>query len=114
MLKNAENEIRRKVERIPLYPDEPRTIAELFKYAAEKHSRSNALNFKKDGKWQAISTAEMLSRIEKIAAGLRAIGLQPGDRAAILAANSPEWTLVDAGCQFAGVVDVPIYTTLVA
>ncbi|MBV9241400.1 MAG: long-chain fatty acid--CoA ligase, partial [Acidobacteria bacterium] len=32
--------------------------------------------------------------------------------AAILASNSPEWTIADAGCQLAGVVDVPIYTTL--
>ncbi|HMJ08700.1 MAG TPA: long-chain fatty acid--CoA ligase, partial [Pyrinomonadaceae bacterium] len=40
------------------------------------------------------------------------LGLRSGDRAAILAPNSPEWTLADAGCQFAGVIDVPIYTTL--
>ena len=39
-------------------------------------------------------------------------GLRKGDKAAILAANSPEWTLADAGCQFAGIIDVPIYTTL--
>lgn len=33
---------------------------------------------------------------------------------AILAPNAPHWTLSDAGCQFAGVIDVPIYTTLAA
>jgi long-chain acyl-CoA synthetase len=106
------SEIRRKVQRIPLLSDEPRTLAELFVQAAEKHDLAGALNYKKDGEWKAISSVEMISRAENIALGLYALGLRKGERAAILAANSPEWTLVDAGCQLAGVVDVPIYTTL--
>ena len=96
----------------PLLPDEPKTLAELFLHAAKKHERTNALNFKKDGEWRAISSSEMIERSEAIALGLHALGLRKGDKAAILAANSPDWTLVDAGCQFAGVIDVPIYTTL--
>ncbi len=96
----------------PLLPDEPRTIAELFTKAAEKHDRPDALNFKKDGRWHPISSREMAGRARSTALGLCALGLQKGDKAAILAANSPEWTLADAGCQFAGVIDVPIYTTL--
>ena len=56
--------------------------------------------------------SEIVERAENIALGLYSLGLRKGDRAAILAPNSPEWTLVDAGCQFAGVIDVPIYTTL--
>jgi long-chain acyl-CoA synthetase len=56
----------------------------------------------------------MVERAEHIALGLYSLGMRKGDRAAILAPNSPEWTLADAGCQFAGVIDVPIYTTLSA
>ncbi len=96
----------------PLLADEPHTLAELFLHAAKKHARPDALNFKKDGEWQAISSGEMIDRAKAIALGLHALGLRKGDKAAILAANSPDWTLVDAGCQFAGVIDVPIYTTL--
>lgn len=91
---------------------EPTTLAELFLLSAEKFDRSDALNYRLDGVWRPISSNEMVERAENIALGLYAIGLRKGDRAAILAANSPEWTLSDAGCQFAGVVDVPIYTTL--
>jgi long-chain acyl-CoA synthetase len=98
--------------RIPLFPDEPQTLAELFLQAAEKHPRKDALNYKKDGRWHSISSDEMLSRIENIALGLYSLGLRKGDRAALLSANSPEWTLTDAGCQFAGILDVPVYTTL--
>jgi long-chain acyl-CoA synthetase len=96
----------------PLLPKEPHTIAELFVKAAEKHSRPDALNYKSAGAWHRISSQQMIERAAAIAAGLYDLGLRKGDKAAILAANSPEWTLADAGCQFAGIVDVPIYTTL--
>ncbi|MGI8638725.1 MAG: AMP-dependent synthetase/ligase [Pyrinomonadaceae bacterium] len=112
MQSKTENRIKQIVKRVPLYSDEPKTLAELFLKAVEKHNRADALNYKKDGKWQAISSDEMLSRIENIALGLYSLGLRKGDRVAMIAANSPEWTLTDAGCQFAGIIDVPIYTTL--
>ena len=95
----------------PLHENEPRTLAELFLRSSAEFDLPNALNYKKDGSWHAISSSEMNQRAENIALGLFSLGLRKGDRAAILAANSPEWTLTDAGCQFAGIVDVPIYTT---
>jgi long-chain acyl-CoA synthetase len=97
---------------IPLWPDEPQTLPELFRKAVEKHPRADALSYKKEGRWHDISSAEMIRRIGNIALGLYSLGLRKGDKAAILAANSPEWTLADAGCQFAGIIDAPIYTTL--
>ncbi|HKP68849.1 MAG TPA: long-chain fatty acid--CoA ligase [Pyrinomonadaceae bacterium] len=96
----------------PLFPDEPLTLPELFVKAVSEHKLADALNSKLNDKWTAISSVEMLERIELIAFGLCKLGMRPGDKAALLAVNSPAWTLSDAGCQFAGVVDVPIYTTL--
>lgn len=93
---------------------EPATLAELFLMAAENFDRSDVLNYKSEGVWKPISSNEVIERSENIALGLYSIGLRKGDRAAILAANSPEWTLSDAGCQFGGIIDVPIYTTLAA
>ena len=98
----------------PLFDDEPSTLADVFRQAAARHNRIDALNFKAEGRWRSISSAAILERAGNIALGLYAVGLRPGDRAAILAPNSPMWTLADAGCQFASVVDVPIYTTLAA
>ncbi len=112
MQSKTENLAKPAFKRAPLYADEPRTLAELFVQAAAKHNRADALNFKKDGEWRHISSGEMIERAENIARGLYDLGLRKGDRAAILAGNSPEWTLTDAGCQFAGIVDVPVYTTL--
>ena len=112
MQSKTENQTKQTFKRVPLFADEPKTLAELFAQAARKHNRADALNYKKDGEWKPISSDEMIARAENIALGLYALGLRKGDRAAILAANSPEWTLTDAGCQFAGIVDAPIYTTL--
>ncbi len=98
--------------RVPLFEDEPRTLGELYAFAARKHDRPDALNYKKDGAWHRIPTVEMIERAGNIALGLHSLGLRKGDTAAILAANSPDWTITDAGCQMSGVIDVPIYTTL--
>jgi len=104
---------RTKVARMSATESElPLTIADLFLFSAGKFDRDDALSYKQDGEWKLISSQEIIDRSEKIALGLNSIGISKGDRVAILAANSPNWTLADAGCQFAGVIDVPIYTTL--
>ncbi len=92
--------------------DEPLTLPELFKRSETESALPDALNYRSGGEWHSISSSEMVERAEQVALGLYSLGLRKGDRAAILAPNSPEWTIADAGCQFAGVIDVPIYTTL--
>ncbi len=92
--------------------NEPRrTLVEMFDGTVRHHAKPDALNFKREGKWHAISAAEMLTRMERIALGLHSLGVQQGDRVALLSENRPEWTLTDGGCQFVGAIDVPIYTT---
>lgn len=101
-----------KPARVPLSTDEPKTLVEMFERAVRLHNKRDALNYKRDGAWRSISSDEMLERARCIALGLYKLGLKHGDRAAILSENCPEWTLTDAGCQFAGAIDVPIYPTL--
>ncbi|HUE82258.1 MAG TPA: long-chain fatty acid--CoA ligase [Pyrinomonadaceae bacterium] len=98
--------------RTPLTPDEPKTLIEVFERVLRMHKRLNALNYKRDGRWIPISTEEMITRVRRIAAGLYTLGVRHGDRVALLSESRPEWTLTDAGCQFVGAIDVPIYPTL--
>ncbi len=98
--------------RVPLNPDEPKTLVEVFEHAVRDHNRPDALNYKGAGGWVAISSDEMLKRGHHIAAGLHSLGIKPGDRVALLSESRTEWTLADAGCLFAGAIDVPIYPTL--
>lgn len=102
----------RKVERVPLFSDEPRTLGRLFVESAKKFRKADAFNYNSESGWVKITSEEAVRRAEAIALGLRALGVEKSDRAAIIANNSPEWTFVDAGCQIAGIIDVPIYTTL--
>ena len=98
--------------RIPLDLDEPTTLIEVFEYVTRVHRRPDTLNYKCDGRWIHISSDEMLSRIRHIAGGLYSLGVRRGDRVAIISESRAEWTLTDAGCMFAGAIDVPIYPTL--
>jgi len=99
-------------KRLPLKTNEPTTLVEVFEYVARVHPRPDTLNYKRDGRWNAISSDELLRRAGRIAAGLYALGVRRGDRVAILSESRAEWTLTDAGCLFAGAIDVPIYPTL--
>ncbi|HEY0386025.1 MAG TPA: long-chain fatty acid--CoA ligase [Pyrinomonadaceae bacterium] len=99
-------------ERTPLYAGEPTTLVEMFEHAARNHPKPDTLNYKAEGAWKAISSDELLARARSIALGLHALGIRRGDRVALLSDNCYQWTLCDAGCQFAGAIDVPIYSTL--
>ncbi|HKO99133.1 MAG TPA: long-chain fatty acid--CoA ligase [Pyrinomonadaceae bacterium] len=99
-------------ERVPLSPDEPTTLVEVFEYAVRAHNRADAVNYKQNGRWVSVSSDELLARIHCVAAGIHSLGISSGDRVAILSESRLEWTLSDAGCQFAGAIDVPIYPTL--
>jgi long-chain acyl-CoA synthetase len=54
---------------------------------------------------------ELGEAVREIAGGLAAIGIEPGDRVAILCSTRPEWTLADYGTLAAGATVVPIYAT---
>jgi long-chain acyl-CoA synthetase len=91
---------------------EPSTIVEVFERAMRVHARADLLNYKRGGAWRSISSEDFLSRVRRVALGLHALGLGRGERAGILSESSPEWVVVDVGCQFAGVINVPVYPTL--
>jgi long-chain acyl-CoA synthetase len=91
---------------------EPATVVEIFQRAMQLKARPDTLNYKREGAWHSIPSEELLRRVRHVALGLHALGLRRGDHAGILSESSPEWVVADIGCQFAGVVNVPIYPTL--
>ena len=67
---------------------------------------------KRAGDWFALSYAQLADRVQNLSLGLAELGVQPGDRVAILSENRPEWAIADYACLTARCTDVPIYPTL--
>ncbi|NJO75022.1 MAG: long-chain fatty acid--CoA ligase [Leptolyngbyaceae cyanobacterium RM1_406_9] len=51
--------------------------------------------------------AQVYEQILQFAGGLQMLGVQAGDRVAIIAENSPRWLIADLGTLFAGMINVP-------
>ena len=92
----------------------PGTLNKLFFDAIDTFQHPAAYQVKRDGTYRPIAHAEVLRRVRRISLGLRALGLAPGDRVAILSENRPEWAFADWACLTARLSDVPIYPTLPA
>ncbi|MEU6274416.1 AMP-binding protein [Streptomyces populi] len=61
--------------------------------------------------WRDVSAAEFAGQVLAVAKGLIAEGFVPGDRIAIMARTTYEWTLLDFAAWAAGLVTVPVYPT---
>src|SRR3954470_13944058 len=87
------------------------TIADVVSLAAERYGAQPAARFKRDGAWRDVSYAQLGEIVSEIARGLVDLGVQPGDRVALLCTTRVEWTYADFGITAAGAVVVPIYPT---
>jgi long-chain acyl-CoA synthetase len=87
------------------------TLADLIGLAAARHGDATAIRHKRDGAWHDVSYAELGETVSEIGRGLIDLGIEPGDRVAILCATRPDWTYADFGIAATGAVVVPIYPT---
>ncbi|MEZ0293810.1 MAG: long-chain fatty acid--CoA ligase [Solirubrobacteraceae bacterium] len=87
------------------------TLADLVGLAAARHGDATAIRHKRDGAWHDVSYAELGETVSEIGRGLIDLGIEPGDRVAILCSTRPDWTYADFGIAATGAVVVPIYPT---
>ncbi len=90
----------------------PRTLPELFLQAIERHDRPDLMRYKAGGDWAKIPAREFREEVELAAHGLIDLGIQAGDRVALLSENRPGWALADLATLSVGAWVVPIYTSL--
>ncbi|MBQ1094992.1 long-chain fatty acid--CoA ligase [Streptomyces sp. b94] len=64
-----------------------------------------------DGDWSDVTAAGFAGQVLAVAKGMISEGLAPGDRIAIMARTTYEWTLLDFAAWAAGLVTVPVYPT---
>jgi long-chain acyl-CoA synthetase len=89
----------------------PQTIPHFCIESFRLNNKPDALAFKLGEAWQKISGADAIERVRRIGLGLRSLGVQAGDRIAIISENRPEWSLTDLAILSLRAVNVPIYTT---
>jgi long-chain acyl-CoA synthetase len=88
-----------------------KTMADMLGLAAEKHAGKTALRRKVGDEWQDISYEELGETVREIALGLVDLGIERGDKVAILSHTRPEWTFANFGATAAGATCVSIYQT---
>ena len=90
--------------------DWPNLPAMFFHWAARKANKP-FLWVRKDKDWVALTWGETAQHVRHLARGLNALGIQAGDRVALIAENRPEWAIADLAIMAAGAITVPAYTT---
>ena len=86
-----------------------RTLADLFLKRTAASADRTAWLIKTGGQWQPTPWRQFELLASQVAAGLVELGLEPGDRVAILGPTRPEWAVQDMGAQLAGCVSLGIY-----
>jgi len=89
-------------------------LADMFFKKKTECPNHIAYQYKKDGVWHSVTYAEAVTRAEQLAAGLLSLGLDAGDRVALIAHNRLEWALIDYATLSIGAVLVPIYPSLLS
>lgn len=89
----------------------PQTIPHFCIESFRRNNKPDALAYKLGDSWHKLSGVDAIARIKRIALGLSSLGVQAGDRIAIISENRPEWSLADLAILSVRAVTVPIYTT---
>ena len=81
-------------------------------YQLDKYPQEIAFSDKRNGKWVSISTKEYIDNINAVSRGLLSLGINEGDKIALISNNRSEWNVCDIAIQQIGAIGVPVYPTI--
>jgi len=84
----------------------------LENYTERFAQQDAALVSKVNGQWQKISIEQYVEQTNLLSCAMLALGVERGDRVAIISGNRPEWNMLDFAAMQIGAVSVPIYPTI--
>jgi long-chain acyl-CoA synthetase len=85
------------------------TLPSRFLNAVDSLPNPRAQMFRRNDRWETISSSEMLRRVAGLSTAFVELGAKPGDRIGLFAPNRPEWHTADFAITGAGGVTVPVY-----
>ncbi len=86
----------------------------LNRYQEVYPDQTVALGGKVGKEWVTYSPQDYIEKVNKVSYALIHLGIKKGDKVGIIAANRPEWNMLDMGIMQIGAITVPIYPTLTA
>jgi long-chain acyl-CoA synthetase len=90
----------------------PQTITGGFLAAVDGRADATAVRWRDEaGEWHGWTTAELGEQVARAAAGLRAMGVRPGDRVILMLRNTAEFHVADLAVLFCGATPVSIYNS---
>ncbi len=89
-----------------------RTLVQLFEDCAAKYSENVFLLEKKNNKFMGATFKEVHEKVLQFAAGLISLGIQKGDRIALISEGRNDWVYSELGILYAGAVNVPLSVKL--
>ncbi|HEY9647488.1 MAG TPA: AMP-binding protein, partial [Chroococcidiopsis sp.] len=102
------------INRAPLHSPElqpGQTLIALLDQGCDRYPNDQALNQWQRRAWQPLSNTDFRQAVEECALGLRLLGVERGDRIALVMHSDLGFGLVDLGSLLAGLVTVPIDLT---
>lgn len=93
---------------------QPRTLCDLLFDRAQANPQDPAVSTWTGAGWETITWAAYRATVARAAAGIAGLGVERGDRVAIMASNRAEHLIADQAILHAGGVPVTLYGTLSA
>ncbi len=91
-----------------------RTLNDIFFSVVDSGSDDVIRVQDKSGAWTAIGAEELYARVRALSCSFTRMGLNKGDRVALISENRWEWAVTDFAALASGLIDVPLFPTLQA
>jgi long-chain acyl-CoA synthetase len=88
-----------------------RSLPAMFFAMARERGERPFLWAKRDRRYRPLGWSEAADQVSRLARGLKALGIAPGDRVALISENRPEWVVADLAITSLGAMTVPAYVT---
>jgi long-chain acyl-CoA synthetase len=85
------------------------SVAAMFLDRVKTSPDKEAFRFLRDGDWTSVTWKQACDRVEALAAGLLALGIEPEERVGIASSTRYEWILADLAVMCAGAATTTVY-----
>jgi long-chain acyl-CoA synthetase len=87
-------------------------LFDIVYHQLENFPQETMFSTKIDGKWVSTSTKEFVEKANLVSRGLIALGVEPGEKVALVSGNRVEWNIMDIAIQQIGAIGVPVYPNI--